>query len=170
MNTKNIKLAVVALASVAFAACAGKQLRFEQTSGEYIVPVPAASAVSRVELRAQDSLTTTGNLDLAPILAAEGKKSVSRFVWIAHKGVFMLAAEGFANVWLLSPASDGVHASYKPVAQAAPLLDPAFTNDDVPGQAGVKLFSGPEGKRHAVIITRDGRLLNADGSVPKAAR
>lgn len=169
MNNTSIKLAAVVLASVAFSACSAKQLRFDQTSGEYIVPVSAES-VSRVELRPQDSMTTSGNIDLSPLLAAEGKKTVSRFVWIAHKGVYMLAADGFANVWLIAPKSDGVNAQYKPVPQPAPLVAPAFTNDDVPGQVGVKLFSGPEGKRHAIVITRDGRLLNADGTAVKAAK
>lgn len=169
MNNKSIKLAAVVLACVAFAACSAKQLRFDQTSGEYIVPVSSQS-LSRVELRPQDSMTSSGNIDLSPILAAEGKKTVPSFVWIAHKGVYMLAADGFANVWLIAPKSDGVNAQYKQVPQPAPLADPAFTNDDVPGQAGVKLFSGPEGKRHAIVITRDGRLLNADGTAIKAAK
>jgi hypothetical protein len=78
----------------------------------------------------------TGRLDLAPILAAEAGTPPATIQCLVHYGRFYFLADGFRNVWEVTPRPGTTTATYRPVP----------VDSDHP-LAGARLSGyGPEGR------------------------
>ena len=135
--------------------CARKQapgLRLEQNLMRISLAVSPDGIVSL-----SDDPPLFGRLDVGPILAAEGTV-VSSVQLLARAGQYYLWADGFRNVWEVTPKPGSTEAGYRPLPLSAQPLsgvrlahygsaESTCVRLDAPGHE--PWFISPEGTLHA---------------------
>jgi hypothetical protein len=91
---------------ILLAGCAGRVIQFEQYS---IAMDQAVSADSSIYLGDEEKFH--GVMRLGPILEQE-KAAVKSVKIIQNYGKYFLSADGFKNVWMIEPESDGLTGRY----------------------------------------------------------
>jgi len=80
-----------------------------------------------------------GRIEVAPILAAEGRE-VETVQVLLHEGRYYVAADGFRNIWELVPEAGSTRATYRSIpVPDRPLAGVRMSRYGPPGRACVRL-------------------------------
>ena len=125
-------------------------LLLDQASFRMVLPVDPNGLV-----RLTDQAPLLGTFDASPLLKAEGRSTESVQV-ILHLGILYLTADGFRNLWEVTPQQGTRRATYRPIR----LPDGAESSIRLsrygpPGQACLRLDGGADSPW----------FLNADGAL-----